>query len=263
MKLIAAAVEAATQAKIAVLLLPGHRHGPRPAHAHAAGRRSARIATHCTEADIVDPALRRWPRGARHGDRRVPDDEPHDSTRQELAEQARIMVDAGAQCVYVVDSAGALVLTDAQRARRGGDRRDRRPRRRSASTATRTSPRHRELGRWPTRPARCRSTAPRARSAPAPATARPRCSRPTFERMGIRTGVDLWRCIDAAEDVVAPVHAARCRWMDRASIIQGYAGVYSSFLLHAERAAERYGVAGPRDPRSRSAGARSSAARRT
>src|SRR5665811_1237705 len=46
---------------------------------------------------------------------------------------------------------------------------------------------------------------------------------------------------DAAENVVRP-YILRLPWMDRASIMQGYAGVYSSFLLHAERAAERYGV---------------------
>ena len=64
----------------------------------------------------------------------------------------------------------------------------------------------------------------------------------TFERMGIRTGVDLGEVLSAAEDVVRPF-IPRLPWMDRSSITQGYAGVYSSFLLHAERAAERYGVA--------------------
>ncbi len=47
--------------------------------------------------------------------------------------------------------------------------------------------------------------------------------------------------LSAAEDVVAPF-IPRLPWMDRSSIVQGYAGVYSSFLLHAQRAAERYGV---------------------
>ena len=63
----------------------------------------------------------------------------------------------------------------------------------------------------------------------------------TFERMGIRTGVDLGEVLSAAEEVVRPF-IPRLPWMDRSSITQGYAGVYSSFLLHAERAAERYGV---------------------
>ena len=63
----------------------------------------------------------------------------------------------------------------------------------------------------------------------------------TFERLDIRTGIDLGEVLSAAEDVVRPF-IPRLPWMDRASITQGYAGVYSSFLLHAERAAARYNV---------------------
>jgi 4-hydroxy 2-oxovalerate aldolase len=63
----------------------------------------------------------------------------------------------------------------------------------------------------------------------------------TFGKLGIPTGVDVARVMAAAEDVVRPM-LPRLPWTDRASITQGYAGVYSSFLLHAEQAAERYGV---------------------
>jgi len=63
----------------------------------------------------------------------------------------------------------------------------------------------------------------------------------TFDRLGVRTGVDVPGVLAAAEEVVAPF-IPRLPWMDRSSIVQGYAGVYSSFLLHAQRAAERYGV---------------------
>jgi len=63
----------------------------------------------------------------------------------------------------------------------------------------------------------------------------------TFDRLGIRTGVDVTGVLAAAEEVVRPF-IPRLPWMDRASVVQGYAGVYSSFLLHAQRAAERYGV---------------------
>jgi 4-hydroxy 2-oxovalerate aldolase len=59
--------------------------------------------------------------------------------------------------------------------------------------------------------------------------------------MGIPTGVDVQAALAAAEEVVKPI-IPRLPHMDRSSIVQGYAGVYSSFLLHAERAAERYGV---------------------
>jgi isopropylmalate/homocitrate/citramalate synthase len=63
----------------------------------------------------------------------------------------------------------------------------------------------------------------------------------TFARLGIGTGVNVDGVLAAAEEVVRPI-IPRLPWMDRASVVQGYAGVYSSFLLHAQRAAERYGV---------------------
>ena len=63
----------------------------------------------------------------------------------------------------------------------------------------------------------------------------------TFDRLGVRTGVDVPGVLAAAEEVVRPI-IPRLPWMDRSSVVQGYAGVYSSFLLHAQRAAERYGV---------------------
>jgi len=62
-----------------------------------------------------------------------------------------------------------------------------------------------------------------------------------FDRLNIPTGVDTQGLMAAAEDIVKPI-ITRMPVMDRASIMQGYAGVYSSFLIHAERAAERYGV---------------------
>ena len=62
-----------------------------------------------------------------------------------------------------------------------------------------------------------------------------------FDRLGIATGVDVAALLDAAEDVVRP-YLPRWPKMDRNAIVQGWAGVYSSFLLHAERAAERYKV---------------------
>jgi 4-hydroxy 2-oxovalerate aldolase len=110
--LIAAAVAEARQAKIAVLLLPGVGTIDDLRHARDTGASVARIATHCTEADV----------SVQHfGAARAMGMETvgflmlaHRIGPAELARQARIMVDAGAQCVYVVDSAGALILAEAQ-----------------------------------------------------------------------------------------------------------------------------------------------------
>jgi len=63
------------------------------------------------------------------------------------------------------------------------------------------------------------------------------------ERLGRRTGLDVLKMIDVAEDVVRPVMDDECP-LDRLALIMGYAGVYSSFLEHAYRAAERHGVSG-------------------
>lgn len=62
-----------------------------------------------------------------------------------------------------------------------------------------------------------------------------------MERLGIHTGVDVQGDMAAAEDVVKPI-VTRMPVMDRVSIMHGYAGVYSSFLIHADSEAERYGV---------------------
>jgi 4-hydroxy 2-oxovalerate aldolase len=64
-----------------------------------------------------------------------------------------------------------------------------------------------------------------------------------LERLDMRTGINVLSIIDAAEDVLRPVMDEECV-LDRMSLIMGYAGVYSSFLKHAYRAAERYEVCG-------------------
>jgi 4-hydroxy 2-oxovalerate aldolase len=63
------------------------------------------------------------------------------------------------------------------------------------------------------------------------------------DRLGIRTGIDVLAMFDAAEDVVRPIMDEEPS-LSRLALIMGYAGVYSSFLRHAYRAADRYGVSG-------------------
>ena len=241
LQLIRAAVDEATQAKIAILMLPGLGTVHELRRAHDAGASVARIATHCTEADV---SIQHF------GEARALGMETvgflmlsHKAAPDVLAKQARIMVDAGAQCVYVVDSAGALVLSDAQeRVQAVIDEIGHGPDaaqvgfhgHQNLSLGIANSVLAYQAGAKQIDGALCALGAG-AGNSPTEVLAA------TFERMGIRTGVDLGAVLSAAEDVVRPF-IPRLPWMDRASITQGYAGVYSSFLLHAERASGRYGV---------------------
>ncbi|HEX4518640.1 MAG TPA: 4-hydroxy-2-oxovalerate aldolase [Gaiellaceae bacterium] len=238
LRLVEAAVEEASQAQIAVLLLPGVGTIEDMREAARAGAQIVRIATHSTEADI---SIQHFGLARELGLETVGFLMlSHSVTPARLASEARIMVDAGAQCVYVVDSAGALILhqaadrvaalvqelgDDAQVGYHGHQ---------NLSLGVANSLLAYEAG------ARQVDGSTRALGAGAG-------NSPTeilvaaFDRLGIRTGIDLPAMLEAAEEVVRP-YMTRQPVADRSSIVLGYAGVYSSFLLHAERAAERYGV---------------------
>ena len=237
--LIAAAVDEATRAKIAILMLPGLATVKHLKRAEAVGASVARIATHCTEADV---SIQHFEEARALGMETVGFLMlSHSNTPEVLARNARTMVDAGAQCVYVVDSAGALVLVDAQeRVQAVIDEVGRDGAQvgfhghQNLSLGVANSVLAYQAGAKQIDGALCALGAG-AGNSPTEVLAA------TFERMGIRTGIDLGEVLSAAEEVVRPF-IPRLPWMDRSSITQGYAGVYSSFLLHAERAAERYGV---------------------
>jgi 4-hydroxy 2-oxovalerate aldolase len=237
-KLIAAAVDEATAARIAVLLLPGVGTVEDLRRAHDAGASVARIATHCTEADV---SLQHFAAARELGMETVGFLMlSHRIGPAELARQARIMVDGGAQCVYVVDSAGAMVLADAQaRVRALVEEIGREAQvgfhgHQNLSLGVANSVLAAQNGARQIDGALCALGAG-AGNAPTEVVAA------TFERLGITTGVDVPGVLAAAEEVVQPF-LPRLPFADRSAITQGYAGVYSSFLLHAERAAERYGV---------------------
>ncbi|MEJ2579766.1 MAG: hypothetical protein P8Z68_11850, partial [Kineosporiaceae bacterium] len=110
--LIDAAVQEARRARIAVLMLPGVGTVEHLRRARDLGVSIARIATHCTEADT---SVQHFTAARDLGLETVGFLMlSHRSTPEDLAAQARIMVDAGAMCVYVVDSAGALILDQAK-----------------------------------------------------------------------------------------------------------------------------------------------------
>jgi 4-hydroxy 2-oxovalerate aldolase len=239
--LIAAAVAAVEHAKIAVLLLPGIGVADDLHEVRALGASVARIATHCTEADVAIQHIRM----ARNLDMEAVGFlmMAHMVSPEGLLAQARIMEDAGATCVYVVDSAGAMTPDDA-RARVASLRNGLQPATQVGIHA------HNNL------------TLAVANSIVALEEGAQQvdgCSRgmgagggncPTealvvvSDRSGYPTGIDPLLIMDVAEDVVAPI-MRRPQIIDRSALSLGYAGVYSSFLLHAERAGRRFGV----DPR--------------
>jgi 4-hydroxy 2-oxovalerate aldolase len=237
-KLVAAAVDEAVNAKIAVLLLPGLGTVEDLKRAHAAGASVARIATHCTEADV---SLQHFAAARELGMETVGFLMlSHRVGPEQLAAQARIMVDGGAQCVYVVDSAGALVLGDAQARvaalidEIGDEAQVGFHGHQNLSLGVANSVLATQNGALQIDGALCALGAGAGNSPTEVLVA-------TFERLGVPTGVNVQGALAAAEDVVKPfLH--RLPFADRGAITQGYAGVYSSFLLHAERAAERYDV---------------------
>jgi 4-hydroxy 2-oxovalerate aldolase len=236
--LIRAAVEEARAARIAVLLLPGVGTVDDLREAREAGASVARIATHCTEADV---SVQHFAAARDLGMETVGFLMlAHRLDPAGLARQARIMVDAGAECVYVVDSAGALVLSDAQTRVQalvsaiGRDAQIGFHGHQNLSLGVANSVLAYQAGATQVDGALCALGAG-AGNAPTEVLAA------TFARLGIGTGVDVDCVLAAAEEVVRPI-IPRLPWMDRSSVVQGYAGVYSSFLLHAQRAAERYGV---------------------
>jgi 4-hydroxy 2-oxovalerate aldolase len=236
--LIAAAVAEARQARIAVLLLPGLGTIDDLRHAHGVGASVARIATHCTEADV---SVQHFAAARDLGMETVGFLMlSHRAAPAELARQARIMVDAGAQCVYVVDSAGALILADAQArvqallAEIGAQAEVGFHGHQNLSLGVANSVLAVQGGARQIDGALCALGAG-AGNAPTEVLAA------TFDRLGISTGVDVPGVLAAAQEVLRPI-IPRMPAADRSAIVQGHAGVYSSFLLHAERAAQRYGI---------------------
>jgi len=239
-ELMAAAVETARQAKICALMLPGVGTKDDIKACADLGVSIIRIATHCTEADI---AIQHFGLARELGLETVGFlMMAHTQPPEVLARQARIMVDAGCQCPYVVDSAGAMILDDVSARVEAvlaevGD---------EAQVGFHG---HENLGL---------SVANSLFAVQAGATQIDGSTRAfgagagntplevfaaVAERRGIRTGLDVLALIDAAEDVVRPIMDGECV-KDRLAVVMGYAGVYSSFLKHAYRAAERYGVSG-------------------
>ncbi len=239
-KLMAVAVETARRAKIAALMLPGLGTKDDITAIADLGVSIVRVATHCTEADISEQhfGLAREIGLETVGFLMM----AHTIGPDDLAKQARIMADAGCQCVYVVDSAGAMILEDASDrvaavvAELGDDAQVGFHGHENLSLSLANTIEAIRAGAVQVDGSTRRFGAGSGNTSCEALAA-------VTDRLGITTGLDTLKMIDVAEDVVRPVMDDECV-LDRMSLIMGYAGVYSSFLKHAYRAAERYGVPG-------------------
>jgi 4-hydroxy 2-oxovalerate aldolase len=236
MQLIEAAVNATTNAQIACLLLPGIGTKDELKKVRDLGVGVARIAVHCTEADITEQHIKMAKELGMEAIGFLM--MAHMNTPEGLLEQARLMQSYGADAVYIADSAGALT-TNEVRARvaelvGGLDVPLGVHAHQNLSLAVANSIAAFEEG---ARNLDGTSAGLGAGAGNCPTE----ILAAVCEKNGIVSGVDPLKLMDLSEEVTRPL-MVRQQVVDRAGLLLGYAGVYGSFLLHAQRAAERYNV---------------------
>ncbi len=225
-------------AQVSALLLPGIGTVDHLKSACDCGVSTLRIATHCTEADVAEQhiSLARKLELDTVGFLMM----AHMTEPQALCEQAKLMETYGANCVYVTDSAGYMLPDDVSE--RVGALRD------ALDSKTQIGFHgHHNLGMGIANSlAAVEAGAIRIDGSVAGLGAGAGntplevfCA--VCDRLGIETGVDLFKLMNVAEEQVVPIMDEPIR-IDRDALTLGYAGVYSSFLLHAKRAGRKYGV---------------------
>ncbi len=228
--------EVLTHAKVAALLLPGIGTIEDMKMAREAGVDTIRIATHCTEADIAAQHIATA--------REMGFDVvgflmmAHMIPTAELVEQAKLMESYGADCVYITDSAGALLMEET---------RERVEAFRNELGCQIGFHNHNNLGLGVANTViAIEHGADRVDGSLAGMGAGAgNCALEALiavtDRMGVETGVNLYPLIDAADGIVRPLQQRPVQ-TDGNALMLGYAGVYSSFLLHTERASKKFGV---------------------
>jgi 4-hydroxy-2-oxovalerate/4-hydroxy-2-oxohexanoate aldolase len=225
-------------AKVSALLLPGIGTVDHLKMAADCGVHTIRVATHCTEADVSEQHISL--------SRKMGLDTvgflmmAHMVEPQKILEQALLMESYGANCLYVTDSAGYMLPGDVT-ARIGLLREKLKPEtelgfhgHHNLSMGVANSIAAVEAGARRIDGA-CGGLGAGAGNTPTEVFVA------VCNRMGIETGVDVFKASDVAEDLIQPILDFAIR-IDRNALTLGYAGVYSSFLLFAQRAEKRYGI---------------------